>query len=142
MPSVKLFALVTVRALDSLPLPFLMVVFVACLALLQLPVAPPSSLLPTHTSPSLSRRNPLTASLEKPARFHLIFKAAAASLPKHSRSKSYTYGATADKREQHIVYTVQSVRGNVRRNSKQLREWRSGLGVVEEVEGECEKEVV
>ncbi|OXH24790.1 hypothetical protein J008_05591 [Cryptococcus neoformans] len=51
MTSIKLLSLLTSRALDSLPLPLLVIIFVACLVLLHCPASPTPSLLPLYTPP-------------------------------------------------------------------------------------------
>ncbi|OXG46486.1 hypothetical protein C355_05572 [Cryptococcus neoformans Th84] len=51
MTSFKLLSLLTSRALDSLPLPLLVIIFVACLVLLHCPASPTPSLLPLYTPP-------------------------------------------------------------------------------------------
>nr|XP_019008513.1 uncharacterized protein I206_07073 [Kwoniella pini CBS 10737]OCF47294.1 hypothetical protein I206_07073 [Kwoniella pini CBS 10737] len=130
----------TVRALDTLPLPLLVVVFLSCLALLQWPVSPSPSLLPTFTPPSIEkdRLSPLPP-----------FEYSSKSL------FSFSPLPTAPLTAQLQIYspeldsslpTVQSqssvkqpnppIGRGVRRGSKQLREWRLALGVVEEEENE------
>ncbi|WVQ83369.1 hypothetical protein IAT38_005510 [Cryptococcus sp. DSM 104549] len=141
VPTVKLVGLVTIRALDSLPLPLLVVIFLACLALLQWPISPPPSLLPTFTPPTAdkSRLSP-SPLLEKPAgsaHFHF------APLPSTSSQTALGHFGPGGKGQQQQVVVLPPKGRNVRRGSKQLREWRSGLGVVEEVEGEvAEREMV
>ncbi|KIR68887.1 hypothetical protein I314_01316 [Cryptococcus bacillisporus CA1873] len=51
MASFKFISLLTTRALDSLPLPLLVIIFVACLILLHYPASPTPSLLPLYTPP-------------------------------------------------------------------------------------------
>ncbi|OWZ32970.1 hypothetical protein C356_05566 [Cryptococcus neoformans c45] len=58
MTSIKLLSLLTSRALDSLPLPLLVIIFVACLVLLHCPASPTPSLLPLYTPPSSLSSSP------------------------------------------------------------------------------------
>lgn len=47
--TVLLVVQLSTQAVDSLPLPLLVVLFLACLALLQWPFSPPPPVLPTHS---------------------------------------------------------------------------------------------
>ncbi|ODN85282.1 hypothetical protein L198_07607 [Cryptococcus wingfieldii CBS 7118] len=142
MSTFKFLGIATVKALDTLPLSLLVVIFLACLALLQWPFPPSPSLLPTHTPPTYSEKlagshtfpsNPFPAASSQKALGH-----------GHPQTQLYTVAVTTVNGQQQVVQVLQpSGKGrNVRRGSKQLREYRSGLGVLEEVDGEEAREVV
>ncbi|WVF69839.1 hypothetical protein IAT40_004619 [Kwoniella sp. CBS 6097] len=140
IPTVKMVGVLTIRALDTLPLPLLVVVFLACLALLQWPMSQTPSLLPTFTPPSVEkdRLSPLPL-LEKSTYSNPYFvwsgpNAISASLQVYSPALCplSATGTVYDKQP------LTSGRG-VRRGSKSPREWRMMLGVVEEVEPELER---
>ncbi|WWD00548.1 hypothetical protein V866_007482 [Kwoniella sp. B9012] len=132
MPSLKMAGTLTVRALDTLPLPLLVVVFLACLALLQWPIAANPSLLPTFTPPTFEkdRLSPLPMIENKP----LFAFTPLTPLTAHLQ----IYAPTATASPTPSSNPMKQSGRNVRRGSKQLllREWRLNLGVVEEDEGE------
>ncbi|WVW78495.1 hypothetical protein I302_100450 [Kwoniella bestiolae CBS 10118] len=138
MPSLKVAGALTVRALDTLPLPLLVVVFLACLALLQWPIAPSPSLLPTFTPPTLEKDRlsplPLIENVNKPLFAFTPLPPLTAHLQIYAQSPS---PSSNPMKQQVQLQSLPSSR-NVRRGSKgcQLREWRLNLGVVEEDEGE------
>ncbi|WVQ98027.1 hypothetical protein IAU59_005148 [Kwoniella sp. CBS 9459] len=143
IPTVKMVGVLTIRALDSLPLPLLVVVFLACLALLQWPMTQAPSLLPTFTPPSVEKDRlsplPLTEKTSNPSFF--TWNAGSNTLSASLQVYSPALCSIGPMSVTGTVYDKQpltSGRG-VRRSSKSPREWRMMLGVVEEVEPELER---
>ncbi|KAL0256033.1 hypothetical protein I308_100845 [Cryptococcus tetragattii IND107] len=85
MASFKFISLLTTRALDSLPLPLLVIIFVACLVLLHYPASPTPSLLPLYTPPPSLSSSP--SLLEKGTRLSSFFF----SFPPSYSSLSHNY---------------------------------------------------
>ncbi|WWC59291.1 uncharacterized protein I303_101842 [Kwoniella dejecticola CBS 10117] len=144
MPHLKMAGALTVRALDTLPLPLLVVVFLACLALLQWPVAPSPSLLPTFTPPSIEkdRLSPLppfehsTKSLFNFSPLPTTPLTAQLQIYSPSSDSSLPTVVNVQSAQSSVKQPSPPVGRGVRRGSKQLREWRLALGVVEEDENE------
>ncbi|WWC86925.1 uncharacterized protein L201_001804 [Kwoniella dendrophila CBS 6074] len=141
MPTLKVAGALTVRALDTLPLPLLVVVFLACLALLQWPVTASPSILPTFTPPSIEkdRLSPLPI-MENPSKGFFTFSPLP-SAPMTAQFQLYASNPTVSVPLSSTTMQSSAVKQsnsspnlgrNVRRGSKQLREWRLGLGVVGE----------
>ncbi|KAK8847368.1 hypothetical protein IAR55_005225 [Kwoniella newhampshirensis] len=161
IPGVRMVGMMTVRALDSLPLPVLAIIFIACLALLQWPMSQsPSSILPTFTPPTLEKdrlspspftenpgSKPLFVFTPLPTTTTLASSTSlltSAQAPLGSTPQTYSVNVY---NQQPGAANVMVMGGqqqqlplplgrNTRRGSKQLREYRLGLGVVPEVEGE------
>ncbi|WVR04607.1 hypothetical protein IAU60_001617 [Kwoniella sp. DSM 27419] len=133
MPTLKMVGMLTIRALDTLPLPLLVVVFLACLALLQWPMSQAPPLLPTYTPPSMEKDRlsplPLFEKGQNPAFLWNGGNAFSAHLQVYTPSAPSLCSSAVSKQP------LTTGRG-VRRGSKSPREWRMALGVVEEVEGE------
>ncbi|KIR24788.1 hypothetical protein I309_06380 [Cryptococcus deuterogattii LA55] len=85
MAPFKFISLLTTRALDSLPLPLLVIIFVACLVLLHYPASPTPSLLPLYTPPPSLSSSP--SLFEKGTRFSSFFF----SFPPSYSSPSHYY---------------------------------------------------
>ncbi|OCF37349.1 hypothetical protein I317_07939 [Kwoniella heveanensis CBS 569] len=140
IPTVKTVGVLTIRALDSLPLPLLVVVFLACLALLQWPMSQTPSLLPTFTPPSVEkdRLSPLPLLEKTSNRSFFTWNSGSNTL---SASLQVYSPALCPMSASGTVYDKQSLTSGrgVRRGSKSPREWRMVLGVVEEVEPELER---
>ncbi|WRT64803.1 uncharacterized protein IL334_001738 [Kwoniella shivajii] len=135
MPSLKMAGALTVRALDTLPLPLLVVVFLTCLALLQWPVSPSQSLLPTFTPPSIEKDRLSPLPLLEKSPYALFSCSQSPFTPLTAQSQTYSPSSPSAVPSSVKQPTAPIGRG-VRRGSKQLREWRLGLGVVEEDESE------
>ncbi|WVQ76078.1 hypothetical protein IAR50_005715 [Cryptococcus sp. DSM 104548] len=142
MTTIKFLGVATVKALDTLPLSLLVVIFLACLVLLQWPFPPSPSLLPTHTPPTYSEK--LAGSHTFPSNTFPASSSQTAHSKGSTQPQLYTVAVATMNGQQQIVQVLQPVAmgRNVRRGSKQLREYRSGLGVVEEVDGEEGREIV
>lgn len=127
-PSLKMVVGVTVRALDSMPLPVLLVVFVVCLGLLQWPLSQTSPLLPTFTPPTIDKER-LSPMLEKTNTMYT-------QLQVYSLTSASTTGGQVPSSTGKGGLVMSKPNGRAGRKSSLIRGWRSGLGVVEEVEGE------
>ncbi|WWD21460.1 hypothetical protein CI109_105945 [Kwoniella shandongensis] len=149
IPLVRTMGLLTIRALDSLPLPVLLVMFIACLALLRWPMSQSPSILPTFTPPTTEKDRlspspfPENAGCKPLFTFSPLQFASASASSTNTTSASGAGGNTCiSPQYSNLMFSQQQMMGmpqpsrSLRRGSKQLREYRLGLGVVPEVEGE------
>ncbi|EIW71290.1 hypothetical protein M231_08049 [Tremella mesenterica] len=148
-PGLRVMAQMSVRALDSLPLPILIVLFFACLALFQWPFNPPPPVLPTHTPPSgeKDRLSPLPFShllspntslppnpypqphpSTHPLTYHAKLYVPCNAASSGGRTPGCRSGGRAPTRTRRLV-------------GRMGTRWSMPLGPVEEVEGESSGEV-